>query len=86
MACSIEPEGHEWRLTIEQGDVTLTSGCTECDDLVLSPAGIDAIDLDVPVVGTLRYEEDHPNRGGWHGLERCDCSSRWVFAAEGVTT
>ncbi len=56
-------ETNRWKLYVEEGKVTLTSGCQECDEVVWGPVGGEDIQMDVPVVGHLvshveRYVDD----------------------------
>lgn len=68
------PETHSWRLSIEMGQASISSGCPECD-LQMDPG----FDLGLEVVGRMEVWQDHPNLGGWHGDVRCDCNWGWNF-------
>ncbi len=77
--CGVTPNGHVWHLTIEEGQMSLTSGCAECDDAILGPCGGDDVYMGALLRGRMVFEPDHPNIGGWHGMDRCDCGWQWRF-------
>lgn len=81
--CETGPVGHQWRLTVTEGTIGLTSGCKDCDDNVLAYGG-DDIYMEQTLTGRMVWEPDHPNLGGWHGLERCDCGWQWRFDPESI--
>lgn len=53
---------HPWRLTVYEGRASVSSGCAECDESVMGPAGGEDLIMDVEVTGTLlsRLEVYHP--------------------------
>lgn len=82
--CGVTPQGHKWRLSVEEGQASFTSGCDECDSAVLDPVGGDDVWLSGAILGRLKFVPDHPNLGGWHGLDRCDCGWIWEFIPEHI--
>lgn len=81
--CGVTPQGHTWRLSLNEGQAAIHCGCEECEDAVLGMVGMDGVDMVVEIPGTVRFESDHPNLGGWHGDVRCDCNWWWVFEPVG---
>lgn len=88
--CGVGPDGHTWHLSFNSyagGDgigVSLTSGCEECDDAVLSATGGEEVYMSGEISGSLHFEPDCSNLGGWHGLTRCDCGWQWRFDPEQI--
>jgi hypothetical protein len=81
--CTVTPEGHDWRLTVSEGQIGLTSGCEQCDDIATMVGGED-IYMAGTITGKMVWEPDHPNLGGWHGFDRCDCGWQWRFEPERI--
>lgn len=52
---------HTWQLTIVEGRMGLSSGCTLCDDAILSRLGGEDIQMDTAVPCTM---ETHVEKGG----------------------
>lgn len=72
-SCEIGPEGHEWRLTISEGQVDLISGCEQCYDAVFGYSGGEDVEMQVEVVGKMT---SHLETYGW---ETPECDHWWVF-------
>lgn len=60
------PTSHRWSLTIEEGQVTLLSGCDDCQDVVFGPANGEDVAMNVTVSGRL---DSHLERYGWETPE-----------------
>jgi len=82
--CGVGPTGHRWNLAIEEGKVTLWTGCEECDAAVIDPVGGDDVWMDQAIGGRMEFVPDCSNLGGWHGLRRCDCGWSWRFVPEQI--
>ncbi len=78
--CGAGPYSHTWTLIIEEGQLSLTSGCVYCDGAVFDTPEI--IFSDGRVLGRMECIPDHPDLGGWHGTEPCDCGWTWRFTPE----
>lgn len=60
------PTFHEWSLTIEEGRMALSSGCQECDDVVLTPMGGEDVEMATVIKGRLT---SHLETYGWETPE-----------------
>lgn len=60
------PLTHTWRLTVEEGQVGLNSGCEDCNDVVMGSVGGEDVFMRGEVVGTL---ESHLETYGWETPE-----------------
>lgn len=58
--------GKTWTLTIEEGQMGLSSGCPDCDDAVMGPVGGE----DVFMTGTIKgHLVGHLETYGWESPE-----------------
>jgi len=76
--CPVGPIGHNWILTIEEGQVQLDPDCERCRDEVLSPVGGEDIFMDIEVRGKL---ESHLETYGW---ETPEYDHWWKFQPESI--
>lgn len=60
------PLTHTWRLTVEEGQIALNSGCEECNDTVFGPVGGEDVFMQGEIVGTLA---SHLETYGWETPE-----------------
>lgn len=79
--CGVHPGGHTWELSIQQGEICLTSGCEECDDAVLGPIGIDVLEVR-PIAGRLAFEREHPEGQCPYMFDICDHGYWWTFVPD----
>lgn len=47
------PNTHTWCLTVYEGKASVSSGCSECDEVVMGPAGGEDLIMDIQVPGKL---------------------------------
>lgn len=65
---------HPWRISIEEGKMNLTSGCAECDEAVMGPAGGEDVHMVGEIVGTLRSHLET-----YQGLYYTEYDHWWEF-------
>lgn len=63
------PTSHAWRLNIEEGKMSLSSGCSDCDESVMGPYGGEDVHMVGTLTGTLNsHLETYPG-GPWGTTE-----------------
>jgi len=80
--CDVGWDGHQWILSVEEGQVSLSSGCDICDCSFDVSDACELLFLKGGILGQLKVVPEHPNLGGWHGTTRCDCGWWYEFIPE----
>lgn len=71
------PTTHRWTLRLESDDVSVRSGCAECD------AWMETYMVDAELVGRLTFEHEHEPRPCPNFLDGpCDHAWWWRFTPE----
>lgn len=81
--CPVGFKGHTWTLSMVEGQVSVLSGCEVCDDIWNQIGGEDFY-MAGTITGSLVFEPDHPDLGGWHFDQRCDCGWQWRFEPSAI--
>lgn len=70
------PQTHRWELLIDDGGVSVGSGCADCD------SWMEGYMLAATLTGTLTFEHEHQGRPCPNYFGACDCSYWWRFTPE----
>ncbi len=69
---------NEWKLVIEEGQITLTSGCQDCDRVVWDPVGGEDLEMSIPIKGYLMSHVEV------YGYETPEYNHWWEFIPEAI--